>query len=344
MLRLPLLLLFFLNTSASVFSQNTPADLFSGKMMVLISGAPDATPFMEWQELAESVHPALVAAGADPIGYFELEEVALSEESQQRFAAGFAQRQVKKIAILTRKSSGSITCSIMPFQPSREMVRIDQLWQHESNSLSNFYAEMETLGLQLPSTNFLVLQVPEFPSLAAGAVGGSSSAAAGNSGGAARFLRSKPLNLDVFSLGIPLAGFQAGAGILNSFRYDRLGLSESRIAQERTKEQQDLERLFEAYYPHRFVFLDQPQERQSLLNQRIQFILSKLEGRESDLMENMGFSVPADRNTNRIVTKYYIKFLVRDENYTGTQWDAAEDPGQALENFLLQLHPATADR
>ncbi|EIM77685.1 hypothetical protein A3SI_05829 [Nitritalea halalkaliphila LW7] len=342
MLRLLLLLSFFLWYSTPVLSQNTPADLFSGKMMVLISGAPDASPYLEWQELAEALHPALVAAGADPIGYFELEEVALSEESQQRFAAGFAQRQVQKIAILTRKSSGKITCSIMPFQPNREMVRVDELWQLESNNASDFYAEMETLGQQLSSTNFLVLQVPEFPSIAGGAAG----ASAGSTGnaGSARFLRSKPLNLDVFALGIPLAGFQAGAGLLNNFRYDRLGLSESRIALERTKEQQDLERLFEAYYPHRFVFLDQPQERQSLLNQRIQFILSKLEGRESDLMESMGFPVPADRNTQRIVTKYYIKFLVRDENYAGAQWDAAEDPGQALENFLLQLHPATADR
>ena len=51
----------------------------------------------------------------------------------------------------------------------------------------------------------------------------------------------------------------------------------------------------------------------------------------------MGLEADAATNPNRIVVKYYIKLLVRDELYIGPEWDADPDWRVALRNFLINL-------
>ena len=65
----------------------------------------------------------------------------------------------------------------------------------------------------------------------------------------------------------------------------------------------------------------------------------KQEGREADLMRSMGVPLEASQNPERIVVKYYIRFLVRNELYIGEKWDASPDWRQALRSFLNQITP-----
>ena len=62
-----------------------------------------------------------------------------------------------------------------------------------------------------------------------------------------------------------------------------------------------------------------------------------LEAREADLLQNMGLPVENPDVQNRIVVKYYIRFLVRNELYIGPVWDAHPDWRVSLENFLRNL-------
>src|SRR5690554_5362193 len=99
--------LFFLGLSMmSAFSQNSPLEGFlDGKSVVLISSSPAARPSMTFKSLADEIHDALIKAGGDPVAYYELENVALSETTQAAYAASFSKRLVKNIVILTRKAN-----------------------------------------------------------------------------------------------------------------------------------------------------------------------------------------------------------------------------------------------
>jgi hypothetical protein len=63
----------------------------------------------------------------------------------------------------------------------------------------------------------------------------------------------------------------------------------------------------------------------------------RVEAREADLMENMGLATDSLQDGDRIVVKYYIRFLVRNELYIGPVWDADPDWRTALENFMNNL-------
>jgi hypothetical protein len=65
----------------------------------------------------------------------------------------------------------------------------------------------------------------------------------------------------------------------------------------------------------------------------------KQEGREADLMRSMGVPLDQGKNPDKIVVKYYIRFLVRNELYIGEKWDASPDWKVALRNFLEQITP-----
>jgi hypothetical protein len=51
----------------------------------------------------------------------------------------------------------------------------------------------------------------------------------------------------------------------------------------------------------------------------------------------MGVPIGDAVDRNRIVVKYYIRFLVRNELYIGEKWDADPDWRKALEAFLKQI-------
>src|SRR5690606_28518758 len=147
------------------------------------------------------------------------------------------------------------------------------------------------------------------------------------------FLARNPLNLDVFKLGVPLSGSAGDSGYLTTFRYDLLGKSPEQILAEQKSQMEGLQKIFEAYYPYEVVFLSIPQSEEALIKEKIQFVLMRLEGREADLMRNMGLELPENIDEYRIVVKYYIKFLVRNEMYIGPVWDADPDWDTALVNF-----------
>ncbi len=318
--------LFFFFT-LNVFGQGgLPESFLDGKSVVLISNAPQARPALTWERLAEMIHPAIVEAGGDPVSYYELEDVTLSEEIQAGYAAAFNKRIIKNIIILTRKTSGEVVLNIAPFTANKNIIPNAGLFTLQAADISNLQDNLVSLGRNSRSRNMLVLDVPEFP------------AAEGSlSGGTNRFLARNPLNLDVFKLGIPLSGSSGESAFLTMYRYDLLGKSAEAIAAEQEAEKRGLEGIFKANYPHQVEFLTEAKTEAELIRDRVQFVLMRVEGREADLKKSMGLAVQDEEAESRIVVKYYIKFLVRNELYTGPIWDAHPNWRTALAQFLENL-------
>lgn len=304
-----------------------PEEFFAGKTVVLISNSPQARPVATWQELAETIHPALKEAGGDPVGYYELERLTLSEETQAGYAAAFTKRQISTVAILTRKPNGSLFLHIGSFSNNKQIIGSSSLWGIEAPTLEELVDQLIAIGKTVRSKNFLVLDVPEF-------LGGEQAMASST---ARRFLPRNPLNLDVFKLGVRLASGTSEAGVLANFRYDLLGKSEASILAEQAEERNSLEQIFGEYYPYQVAYLTTAKTDQELIADRVQFQLIKVEGREADLLQSMGLPVADPEKNSRIVVKYYIRLIVRDELYIGPTWDADPNWRVALTNFLRNL-------
>ncbi|WP_291786204.1 NTPase [Cecembia sp.] len=321
----PALLLIFLNFFYSYGQGGLPDYFLDGKSVVLVSASPQARPSMEWQEISELLHAGLLSIGGDPVGYYELEDIALSPEVQAGYASAFSKRLIRSIVLLTRKSNGQVALHIAPFTGNTSMVPSSGIWAMESDNLEDLGNSLHTMGQQVKSKNFLVLEIPEFPNSEAGIES------------SRRFLARNPLNLDAFKLGIPLSGAAGDAGLLMSFRYDLLGKSDQAVKTEQEAEKSGLEQLFKELYPYGIEFLTNPRGDAELVRDRIQFVLMRLEGKEGDLMESMGLPVDNPEEKTRIVVKYYIRLIVRDELYIGPEWDADPDWRKALSGFLNNL-------
>lgn len=313
----------------AVQGQNTLPEVFlEGKSIVLISNAPSAKPILDWKDIAEGVHEGLVEAGGDPVAYFELEDLTLSEEVQAAYANSFNKRLISSVVILTRKSDGQFLLHIAPFSNSSSIISSTSAWSIDGKTITEIKDNLKQLGQNSKSQNFLVLEVPEYPKEDAGQSGSSSTR---------RFFPRNPLNLDVFKLGVQLGGALGDAGILSAFRYDLIGKTEQAILAEQEAEKKGLQGIFEASYPHEVVYLGTAKTDAELLSERIQFLLVKVEGREADLMESMGLNPSGLQEPNRIVVKYYIRLIVRDELYLGPVWDADPNWRNALSSFLENL-------
>ena len=313
----------------SGFCQDSPLEGFlDGKSVVLISSSPAATPSMTFKSLADEIHEALVKAGGDPVAYYELENVALSETTQATYAATFSKRLIKNIVILTRRANSEVVIHIMPFTGDKNIVSSDVNWSAASDDLEGLKEQLASIGTSMTSKNLLVIEVPEF----LGDV-----ASHGVSTASSTYLPRIPLNLDVFKLGVPLAGASGEAGFLITFRYDLVGKSQEQILADQKVEKEGLAAILESRYPYEIEFLTSPRTNEELIKDRVQFVLMRLEGREGDLLENMGLDPNQAPDPSRIVIKYYIRFLVRNELYIGPVWDADPAWDVALINFLEQI-------
>lgn len=313
---------------AQVFSQSSIIDGFlGGKSVVLISAAPGAEPLLDWDSLAVEVHPALVEAGGDPVAYYELENIVISPEKQAGFAASFNQRLIKNVVILTRKENAETVIHIMPFSQDENIVSAEPSWSATAKTLDELKEKIIAIGKNRKSHNLLVIDVPEFLS-------GSTAAQAK---GPTAYLSRNPLNLEIFKLGVPLSGMAEASKYLTTFRYDLLGKSPEQVLAEQKMEKVELEKIFNAHYPYEIEFLSSSRTDEELIQNRVQFILMRIQGREGDLMKSMGLEVPGSIDKERIVVKYFIKFLVRDEYYIGPEWDADPSWKVALTNFIKNL-------
>jgi hypothetical protein len=319
------LLLIFFNFLITYGQGALPDYFLEGKAVVLVSSSPQARPAMAWQEISEIIHSGLLAIGGDPVGYYELEDIALSPEVQAAYATAFSKRLIKSIVLLTRKSNGQMAIHIAPFTGNAAMVPSSDVWGMESDNIENLESTLQTLGQQVRSRNFLVLEVPEFPNSETGLEN------------SRKFIVRNPLNLDAFKLGIPLSGAAGDSGLLMGYRYDLLGKSEQAVMAEQQAEKSVFEQLFDTYYPYQYEFLANPRGDAELVRERIQFVLMRLEGKEGDLMQSMGLPVDNPEAKTRIVVKYYIRLIVRDELYIGPEWDADPDWRKALTGFLKNL-------
>lgn len=310
------------------FSQTALDSFMDGKTAVLISAAPGARPVMSWEQLAEDVHDALVDAGGDPVAYYELEDIILSEGTQAGYAKAFSQRLIKNVAVLTRKANAELVIHIMPFTQDKNIAAPGSSWSASADNVDELKERIAAIGNGRKSNNLLVIEVPEFPQGAS---------ATEVQQGAEQFLPRNPLNLDVFRLGVRLSGAAGESGFLTTFRYDLLGKTAEQILAEQQNERQGLEDIFDAHYPYEVAFLTEPKSEADLIKERVQFVLMRMEGREGDLMGRMGLEVPESIDKDRIVIKYYIKFLVRNELYVGPEWDADPRWDVALSNFLKNI-------
>lgn len=310
----------------SLAQNSLPETFLAGKSVVLISNSPQARPPLSWNDIAYAIHEGLVSAGGDPVAYYELEDVSISEEVQAGFAAMFSKRMVSSVVILTRKANGSTVLNIGPFTNNKNMIPTNGMWSMDAVGVGELKEALIAIGKNVKSKNLLVLEVPEFPS------GANASASA-----AQRYLNRNPLNLDVFKLGIPLSGASGESGYLNTFRYDLLGKSEESILAEQNEERNGLQAIFTQSYPYQVEFLSTPKSDAELIRDRVQFVLMRVEAREADLMQNMGVNMDSLQDGDRIVVKYYIRFLVRNELYIGPVWDADPDWRISLDNFLNNL-------
>lgn len=310
----------------SSFSQGTlPETFFEGKSVVLVSNDPGARPALTWQQLADSVHTALVKAGADPVAYFELEQVTLSEEIQDDYAKAFLQREVKNIIFVTRKKS-EVSIHVGAFSGDGKMINSTALFGVSANDVPAASEQFAALGTGRKSKNLLVIDVAEFPRI-------STQEAVST----LRFLPRNPLNLEIFKLGIPIEGSSAQSGFLSYFRYDLYGKSQESILAEQEAQKSGIKQILEQEYPYQTEWLTEAKPDEELISNKIQFVLMKVEGREADLMKSMGLDPAGLADPSRNVVKYYIKFLVRDELYIGPLWDADPDWRNALREFLQNL-------
>lgn len=319
-----LVLLYFAYWGATKAQGSLPDSFFNGKSVVLVSVDPSARPVLSWQQFADSLHNSLLEAGADPVAYYELEQIALSEERQAMYATAFDQRLVKNIILLTRKKE-NMSMNVGAFSGDGKIILSTSLYGVQGNSLEELKSSIASIGDVRPSMNLLVIDVPEF-----GKVQGDEESAS------LKFIPEYPLNLEVFKMGIPIEGSSASKGLLSYFRYDLYGKSEASILAEQTNQKTELEEILERTYPHEYVWLAEAKAPEELIQERIQFLLMKVEGREADMMKSMGLD-PKPEAQDRIVVKYYIKLLVRDELYIGTEWDADPNWRTALDNFLNNL-------
>jgi hypothetical protein len=321
------LLLFLLTYSGLVFSQGTlPKSFFEGKSVVMVSTDPGARPAMNWQVLADSIHSYLVEAGADPVAYFELEQVALSEARQADYAKAFLQRQVQNIIFITRQKD-KLTIHVGPFTGNGKIIASTGIFGVSGSDWKTAGVSLAQAGKSTKSSNLLVIDVAEFPQISSQETAQS----------VQRFLPRNPLNLDVFKLGIPLEGSSAETGAMSFFRYDLFGKSEATILAEQATQKTELQAIFQSSYPYQIEWLTETKTTQQLIADKVQFQLVKVEGRQSDLMKSMGLEPLEGEEGSKTVVKYYIRFLVRDELYIGPEWDADSDWRVALTRFLANL-------
>lgn len=318
----------FLFISLNFVSQaqgTLPESFFDGKAVVLISSDPGARPVFTWKQLADSVHTSLVTAGADPVAYFELEQVTVSEEVQAEYAKVFSARQVKNIILVTRqKNQTSIHVGL--FSNNGQMIPSTTLFGKVGQTYTETIHQFAAIGEGLKSKNLLVLDVPEFLSISAE-----------EATATLKFLPRNPLNLDVFKLVIPIEGSSAQSGLLSYFKYDNYGKSQETILAEQANQKSGIEEILKQEYAYQVEWLTEAKTNQELIEDRVQFILLKVEGREADLMQSMGLELSPSTDMSRTVVKYYIKLLVRDELYIGPEWDADPDWRVSLRNFLNNL-------
>jgi len=303
-----------------------PESFFDGKSVVMISTDPGARPVLSWQQLADSVHNHLVEAGADPVAYFELEQVVLSEARQADFAKAFQMRGVKNIILVSRKKE-SLSIHVGPFSGDGKIINSPSLFGVSGKDWNEAGILLAESGKSTRTKNLLVIDVAEFPQISNQETAQSEQ----------KFIARNPLNLEVFKLGIPLEGSSAESGALSYFRYDLLGKSQESILAEQAAQKSQIQAIFKDLYPHQIEWLTEAKSNEELIRDRVQFLLVKVEGRQADLMKSMGLEPISGPEGSETVVKYYIKLIVRDELYIGPEWDADSDWKVALTNFLTNL-------
>lgn len=322
---LSLIFILLVNLQIVSAQSSLPQSFFDGKSVVFVSTDPGARPVMTWQEVADSVHNSLVKAGGDPIAYFELEKVALSDAIQADYAKSFQQRLVRNIILVTRQKN-QMSIHVSQFSGDGNIIPTKTLFGVSAADMGAATTQFGLIGENQPTKNILVLEVPEFLSITNSETVSSQ-----------KFLPSNPLNLDVFKLGISIEGSSAETGLLSYFRYDMYGKSAEAVLTEQAAQKAGIEQVFKQEYPYQIEWLTEAKSEAELIQDRVQFLLVKVEGREADLMKSMGLEPKTDESASRIVVKYYIKLLVRDELYIGPEWDADPDWRVALNNFLKNL-------
>ncbi|REG87120.1 hypothetical protein C8N25_11199 [Algoriphagus antarcticus] len=320
-----LLFILLANLSAVLAQGALTQSFFDGKSVVFVSTDPSARPMMTWKEVADSVHNSLVQAGADPVAYFELEKVALSEAVQTDYAKTFQQRLIKNIILVTRQKN-QMSIHVGPFSENGQIITSTALFGVTDGDIGATTSQFGLIGENQPSQNLLVLDVPEFLSISTSETTSSQ-----------KFLAKNPLNLDVFKLGITIEGSSAETGLLSYFRHDMYGKSAEAILAEQAAQKAGIEQVLKQKYPYQIEWLTEAKSDQELISEGVQFLLVKVEGREADLMKSMGLEPKSDSTASRIVVKYNIKLLVREELYVGPEWDADPDWRVALNNFLNNL-------
>ena len=320
-------LLFFLFVTPFAQGQGTlPPTFFEGKSIILVSNDPGAKPAITWQALADSIHPYLVRAGGDPVGYFELEQVALSTALQAVYAKAFLERQIQNVVLITRQKA-QISIHVGKFSGDGKIIESSSLFGISGKDWKTAAQQFAGIGTTVPTKNLLVADLAEFPTL------GTQSVAANSQSWISR----NPLNLDVFRLGIPIEGTSAINGPINTFRYEVFGKSPGTLLAEQRDQKVGLEEIFSSKYSHEVAWLVETKTNQELLADRIQFLLVKVEGRQADLMKSMGLEPITGEEGAKTVVKFYIRFLVREELYLGSTWDAHPDWKVSLNQFLDNL-------
>ncbi|MDA0315065.1 MAG: NTPase [Bacteroidetes bacterium] len=323
---IPSLLFFLFLTTLAQGQGIMPTTFYEGKSIVLVSNDPSAKPAFTWQALADSIHPYLVRAGGDPIGYSELEQVALSTVLQAEYAKAFLQRQIQNVVLITRQKE-QVSIQVGKFSEDGKIIENTSLFGISGKDWKTASQEFAAYGSAVPTKNLLVPDLAEFPAL------GPQSPSANSQ----KFISRNPINLDVFRLGIPLEGTSAINGPINTFRYEVYGKSPETLLAEQSAQQVGLEEILSSKYPYEVAWLVETKTNQELLEERIQFVLVKVEGRQADLMKSMGLEPIIGEDGAKTVVKYYIRFLVREELYLGPQWDAHPDWKVSLNQFLDNL-------
>ena len=336
------------------FGREFPNELLSSRSVVFVQVPPRPTVFnqrREWKPLAEYTHRAFRALDIDAIAYYYLDDLRAGHEAAKNYTDFLRQREVKNVIFLTAvklpRDGGTkihYSVTILPFNGLPSLVDQEQVaWFEQDVTLEEVLRELrrDILNSDLPISNNLIPEFPEFFTTA--------NIIEGN-----RFeIYNSDLRID--KLGVPLfqkikmpSNYSSNENNHKTIKYIQQFNLEVDVKNQR------LEDIMKGY-PFEYYFIESGDGEMEVEKRGYQYILLDLHTTGTSIKEMLGYNMvegETDYMTvinkggdislkkipiNAPVVKYYVKQVLSDDVYLGSEWDADTNWEEALINYIEGL-------
>ena len=296
-------------TKELTINNEFPRDFLRSRSIVVIDAPSGTSNRINWQAIAEQVHPILRNASIDAVAYYELQTLLSGPDATQAFFNDIANRAIENVIILEVNASAKLTLTTLGKESLTQKGNTG--WQTEAASAEEAAQALAqaTSNAGLFNQNYLIGETPEYFTT--------------TEIGFKRRFYSYPLDLKLDKLAIP-AYTSTTAGT------DSLG---------------GLESIMQAY-PYEWGITDPATTEQDLrFKGGYQFVLLYLRASPANIRSLLQYppnesSQPQLQYTGTNqdpVYKFYIRQIANNEVYMGSNWDAAANWQQALQNFWQGL-------